>query len=243
MVYGEMSEKIRKCRPKVLAFRQMKNTDFDQLNDLRRCTVACTCGHAHVGDKFNNIDDQNDHWYALFESIARNHTPLKRKRVPDKDVPYMTLTWKKAITNKTKYAIQFANNRTPENLELKRKYRNIARRERKNHFGLLNQRGLKSNPREFFNTLRPFISSKTKDSNLICLQSKGDRVEGQIEVAEQLANYFPAAAKSIAEDHVTSIRKERLTISVNAKREAMSTKEQSSSLTVFSRTKCKGAGN
>ena len=58
-------------------------------------------------------------------------------------------------------------------------------------------------------------------------------------MAEQLANYFTTAAKSIAEDHVTSIRKERLTISVNAKREAMSTKEQSSSLTVFARTKCK----
>ena len=34
MVYGEMSEKIRKGRPKVLTFRQMKNTDFGQLNDL-----------------------------------------------------------------------------------------------------------------------------------------------------------------------------------------------------------------
>ena len=58
-------------------------------------------------------------------------------------------------------------------------------------------------------------------------------------MAEQLANYFTTAAKSIAEDHVTSIIKERLTISVNAKREAMSTKEQSSSLTVLARTKCK----
>ena len=66
-------------------------------------------------------DDQYDYWYALFGSIAQDHAPLKRKRVRDKDVPYMTLTWRKAITNKTKYAIQFANNRTPENLELKKK--------------------------------------------------------------------------------------------------------------------------
>ena len=74
----------------------------------------------------------------------------------------MTLTWRKAITNKTKYAIQFANNRIPENLELKRKYRNIARRERKNHFGLLNQRG--SNPIQgsIFNTFSPSLVAKQK---------------------------------------------------------------------------------
>ena len=133
----------------------------------------------------------------------------------DKDVPYMILTWRKAITNKTKYAIQFANNRTPENLELKRKYRNIARWERKNRFGLLNQRG--SNPVQgsFLNTLSTFISSKTKDSNLICLQSKGERVEGQIEANSQLFHYCNPA-KSVAEDHVTSIIKERLTMIVNA---------------------------
>ena len=34
MVYWEMSEKIRKRRPRLLTFRRMKYTDFDQLNDL-----------------------------------------------------------------------------------------------------------------------------------------------------------------------------------------------------------------
>ena len=125
----------------------------------------------------------------------------------------MTLTWRKAITNKTKYAIQFANNRTPENLELKRKYTNIATRESRKiviSFWFAKSEELKSNQGSVFNTLRPFISSKTKDSNMICLQSEGCRVEGQIEVAEQLANYFTTAANSIAEDHVTSIREENL---------------------------------
>ena len=57
---------------------------------------------------------------------------------------------------------------------------------------------------------------------MICLQSEECRVEGQIEVAEQLANYFTTAANSIAEDHVTSIREENLDnhCSTNAIREA-----------------------
>ena len=129
------------------------------------------------------------------------------------------------MTDKTKYAIQFANNRTPENLELKRKHTNIATRESRKiviSFWFAKSEELKSNQGSVFNTLRPFISGKTKDSNMICLQSEGCRVEGQIEVAEQLANYFTTAANSIAEDHVTSIREENLDnhSSINAIREA-----------------------
>ena len=78
MVYGEMSEKIRKRRLNVLTFRQMKNTDFDQHNDR-----SDALWHAHVGDKFNSIDDQYDYWYALFESIAQDHAPLRGNGCPE----------------------------------------------------------------------------------------------------------------------------------------------------------------
>ena len=43
----------------------------------------------------------------------------------------MSKEWKAAVRNKRKYAIQFAKERTPENFELKKKYRNIATRERR----------------------------------------------------------------------------------------------------------------
>ncbi len=32
LVYGEMIEKVQKHRPKTITFRQMKNTNFEQLN-------------------------------------------------------------------------------------------------------------------------------------------------------------------------------------------------------------------
>ena len=38
----------------------------------------------------------------------------------------MSKEWKAEVRNKRKYAIQFAKDRTPENFELKKKYRNIA---------------------------------------------------------------------------------------------------------------------
>ena len=118
----------------------------------------------------------------------------------------------KAIRNKRKYAIQFAKNRTPENMELKRKYRNIATRERRKaimQYWFAKSEELKSKPREFYNTFRPCINSKTKESTLISLQTEeGIVVQDQFEVAEQLVNYFTTAAASIAGDNVISITEE-----------------------------------
>lgn len=84
-----------------------------------------------MGEIFTNVDNKYDYWNPLFESTVNVHALTKRKRVREKGVPYMTSTWKEAIRNKRKYVIQFVKNQTPENMELKRKYRNITTRERR----------------------------------------------------------------------------------------------------------------
>ena len=56
---------------------------------------------------------------------------MRKKRVRERDVCFMSKEWEAAIRNKRKYAIQFVKDRTPENFELKKKYRNIATRERR----------------------------------------------------------------------------------------------------------------
>ena len=125
MIYGEMIEKVRKHRPKKITFRQTKNTNFELLNQ------ELLNAPWHVGDIFSSVDDKYDYWNGLFESVVNLHAPLKSKRVREKDIPYMTQEWKKALREKRKYAIKFAKDRTAENFELKRKYRNIAIRERR----------------------------------------------------------------------------------------------------------------
>lgn len=154
MVYGEMNENVRKHRTKVITYRQMKNTDFDQLNHDHQEAPW------HVGDIFTDVDDKYDYWKAFFEITVNVHVPTKRKRVREKDVPDMTSTWKKATRNKRKYAILFAKNRTPESMQLKRKYRNIATRERREalmEYWFAKSEELKSKPRQFCNAFRPFI--------------------------------------------------------------------------------------
>ena len=120
----------------------------------------------------------------------------------------MTIEWKKAIRNKRKYAVQFDKNRTQENFDLKKKYRNIASKERRKAISAYLRKKseeLHSNPSAFYNTFKPFISDKVKESPEICLRTKEGTVKiNQPEIAELLANYFTTAASSIGGDHVNS---------------------------------------
>lgn len=78
----------------------------------------------------------------------------------------------KGERNKSKYAIQFARNGTPENMELKRKYRNIATHELRKAImecWFAKSKELKSKPRKFYRAFKPFNKSKAKESILISL--------------------------------------------------------------------------
>lgn len=206
MVYGEMKEEVHRHRTKVTIHRQLRNTDFDQLNHELQEALW------HMGEIFTDVDDKYDYWTALFKYTVNAHLPIKRKRVCEKDIPYMTSAWKKTIRNKRKHAILFAKNRMPENMELKRKYRNIATREQRKaimEYWFAKSEELKSKPREFYNAFRPFINSKTKESTSISLKTEeGIVVKDQCEVAEQLLNYCTTAAVSIIGDNAICITEE-----------------------------------
>ncbi|KAL9969750.1 hypothetical protein ACROYT_G022005 [Oculina patagonica] len=118
LIYGQMTEKVCKHKSKTITFRQTKNTDFELLNqELMNAPWQ-------VGDIFASTDDQYDYWKGLFKNVIDQHAPVKRKRVREKDIPYMTENWKRALRTKRKYAKKFAQDRTVENLELKRKSQN-----------------------------------------------------------------------------------------------------------------------
>ena len=134
-----------------------------------------------MGDIFSNSDEKYDYWRPLFESIVDKNAPMKKKRVAE---------WKQAIRNKRNRAALFAKNRTVKNLELKKKYWNIATQERRKAIKAYwhkKSEELKSTPNEFFKALRPFIGTETKDSDSISLQWEGGILEKeQTVVAERL---------------------------------------------------------
>lgn len=103
-----------------------------------------------------------------------------------------------------------------ENLELKRKYRNIATRERRKAiraYWYKKTERLKSRPDKFYDTFKPFISNKSKETTAIYLKTEGNNVvRDQKEVAEKLAGYFTDAALNI-EEYQLIILPRRITVS------------------------------
>ena len=85
----------------------------------------------------------------------RKSSKIEEKSKRERDIPYMTVEWKRAISNTRKYAV-----RTAENLELKKKYGNIAKAI--TAYWHKKSEELKSGPTEFFKGFRPFISTKRK---------------------------------------------------------------------------------
>ena len=66
----------------------------------------------HLGTIFETIDDQYYFWNKVVGDIINEHLPVKKMRVKDKDVPYMTSESKKAIRQKRKFARKFAKERS-----------------------------------------------------------------------------------------------------------------------------------
>ena len=80
MIYGEMTEKVKKHTTKTLVHRQTKTTDFDNFNkDLLDAPW-------HVGEIFDDLDDAYDYWRNLFDSIANEHAPMRKKRVREREI-------------------------------------------------------------------------------------------------------------------------------------------------------------
>ena len=88
------------------------------------------------------------------------------------DVPYMTKEWKIAIRNKRKYAVRFAKNRTQENFELKKKYHNLATKERRKaiqEYWHKKTEAMHDKPASFFKAFKPFLKESNKQTTHLTL--------------------------------------------------------------------------
>lgn len=77
-----------------------------------------------------------------------------------KDVPYMTEEWKPAIRMKRTFSEKFAKNPTDENLQLKKSWRNIAsklRRQSLKYYWKKKTEEMNHDPRQSFMVFKPFL--------------------------------------------------------------------------------------
>lgn len=130
------------------------------------------------------------------------HMLVKRTKVRARDVPYMTPAWKKAVRE----------NRTAENFELRKLWRNEATRQRRismrNYWSkVLNN--FHQNPRNFYKTFKPFLHKKDKGDGTrdICLNLDSNLVRDQEGVTEHLVEYFSTKASGNGGENVESLVK------------------------------------
>jgi len=102
LIYGILNEKTIHYKPKTIMSRNLKSITFEPIAE------ELTNAPWQVGEVFNDIYDRVDYWNGLVRYVVDAHAPLRKKRVWEIDVPYMTLNWKNAIRRKRKYAQLYA---------------------------------------------------------------------------------------------------------------------------------------
>ena len=91
---------------------------------------------------------------------------------------------------------------------MKKKYRNIANKERRKAVSkcILENEKLREKSSKFYKTFKPFLNDNVKDAPTICLRTSEDTVKtNQPEVAEILADHFNSAALNVGGDHVNNL--------------------------------------
>lgn len=123
------------------------------------------------------------------------------------------------------YTKKFSKNKTKENLELMKTWRNRAtllrRRAIKEYWNAISI-DMNNNPRKFYNTFTPFLNSKTKDNSAISLNIRGVIQQDQGLVAQEFTNNFCSIADHIGGPYACNITENdcdlhRSALAINAK--------------------------
>ena len=103
-------------------------------------------------------------------------------------------------------------NKTDENFELKKKYRNLATKDCRKavkQFWTTKSEKIRENARDFFNTFQPSISNKTAKNNPISLDIDGNVPKNDaVAVAYCFADYFANVALNFGGQHVHDLLEE-----------------------------------
>ena len=188
MVVTVLKTTFIKIAPKTQYFRDYKHFDCNDFKkELQRKLIE---------------NDKND--YASFERkfllVLNKHAPLKKKQLRANEVPYMTKTLRKAIMKRTELETKYLKYRTKTNLTSYKKQRNFCsklyKKERKKYYNNLNIKNITEN-KEFWRTVKPFLSEKTKTSQKIFITKDEKIMSDDQDIAEHFSKFFKNAVNSL----------------------------------------------
>ena len=129
------------------------------------------------------------------------HAPLKQVRIKGIQVPFTNEQWRRAIRQKNRLWKCFIRERTDTNYELYKRQRNICTSLRRKAIKtFFDKKSESENPREFWDTYRPFLHSrKSTQANDIILKEHDVVITDKKQIAELFNSYFVNIADGVPE--------------------------------------------
>ncbi len=161
----------------------------------------------HVCEIFDSVDDS--YWFCskLLKDVIDEHAPIKKRIIKHNQVPYMNSNLRKAINVRNAFKRKYDKHKLSQNWERYRKQRNLVTQLRRNSLMEYMKKKCKQNDRngyEFWQTIKPVISDKSKMSNDIILMENNNIVNEPTKVANTLNDHFVNAANGIGKpDFIT----------------------------------------
>jgi hypothetical protein len=184
-----------------ITYRSFKK--FDDINfndDLEKVPF-------HVCDIFDDTDDVMWSYHYLLNEVVDIHAPSKTKFLKKPQLPYMNGQLRKAINVKAMLKRKFDKCNDKINWNKYRKQRNLVTSlKRKSIKEYFNQKcNEQTNGKQFWNTVRPFMTNSQTSGSNISLFEEGKMVTKPSQVCEILNNHFINIANDLSEpDDVVS---------------------------------------
>ena len=185
-----MKTTFPKVAPKTMIYRDMKKLDKSAF----KCDLRNRLKEADLS-KFEPFEE-------IFENVLDKHAPKKTKIIRANNKPYVTKAMRKAIMKRSELATKFRNRPTDDNKKAFKKQKNFCNRlykkERRKYYEKLDLRKITNN-RNFWDTIKPFLSNKTSTSQQISLKEGDKIVTDETEVSNVLNKHFINSVRCLAE--------------------------------------------
>ena len=183
-------------RPKYITYRSFKNFDEEAFKkDVANIPFCCP--------PMGEPDDNYWAFSTMFNELIDEHIPLKTKKAKSKPCKFMNSRWRKAINKRNMLRNRYYSTRTNENWELYRTQRNFCtklRRESAQQY-FTERCGEGPKNKDFWPTIKPFLSKKCVSGNDKIFLSDGDNlVTDTEEVCNKFNDFYVNVAQDIGDD-------------------------------------------
>ena len=153
-----------------------------------------------VCEIFDDSDDQMWMYSKLVSDVLNEHAPVKHRTVKTNQVPYMNGQLRKAINVKAMLSRRYHKYSSNRNWDKYRKQRNYVNMlKRKSLKVYLDGKCQNSNGKDFWDTVRPYLSNCQNSCSSVSLLENDNIVNEAKQVANIFNDYFVDVTKSLSE--------------------------------------------